>query len=60
MIFAPPDPGDFVYCRFPKQGMPGPSPKPRPALVLAVGEVDGKTHFEIALGPPHARSEGSL
>ena len=30
--------------------MPGPSPKPRPALVLAVGEVDGKTHVEVAFG----------
>ena len=35
--FAPlPAPGDIVYCRFPqKVGTPG--PKPRPALVVAVG-----------------------
>lgn len=48
--FAPPDPGDIVYCRFPQRGIPGPSPKPRPALVIAVGEVDGQTYVEVAFG----------
>lgn len=48
--FSPPEPGDIVYCRFPERGIPGTAPKPRPALVTAVGEVDGKPHVEIAYG----------
>jgi len=48
--FAPPDPGDIVYCRFPERGMPGPSPKPRPALVIAVGKVGDETYVEVAFG----------
>jgi len=35
--FAPPSPGDIVWCRFPEQGLPEPGPKSRPALVLKVG-----------------------
>lgn len=49
-FFSLPDPGDIVYCRFPEKEIPGPAPKPRPALVIAVGEVDGKLHIEVAYG----------
>jgi hypothetical protein len=49
-FFPPPDPGDIVYCRFPEKGIPRPAPKPRPALVIAVGEVDGNPHVEVAYG----------
>ncbi len=48
--FDPPEPGDIVYCRFPQSGLPGPGPKPRPALVLQVGEVDGGAFVRVAYG----------
>ena len=48
--FDPPEPGEIVYCCFPESGLPGPGPKPRPALVLEVGLVDGVTHVRIAYG----------
>lgn len=48
--YSPPEPGDIVYCRFPQRGIPGPAPKPRPALVLAVGEIEGEPHVEVAYG----------
>lgn len=48
--FSPPEPGDIVYCRFPQNGFPGPAPKPRPALVLQVGEVNGEPHVAVAYG----------
>jgi len=35
--YAPPSPGDIVWCRFPEDARLKPAPKPRPALVLAVG-----------------------
>ena len=38
MISYPlPSPGDIVWCRFPEDARLKPAPKPRPALVLAVG-----------------------
>jgi hypothetical protein len=49
-LFAPPEPGDIVYCRFPEKGLPGPAAKPRPALVLTVGEIDGNPHVAVAYG----------
>ena len=49
-FFVPPEPGDIVYCRFPEKGLPGPVPKPRPALVLTVGEIDGNPHVAVAYG----------
>jgi hypothetical protein len=48
--FAPPQPGDIVWCRFPRQGIPAPGPKPRPALVLAVGEAMGHPVVRVAYG----------
>ena len=50
VFFVAPEPGDIVYCRFPERGIPGPGPKPRPALVIAVGEIGGETHVEVAFG----------
>ena len=49
-LFAPPEPGDIVYCRFPERGLPGPAPKPRPALVLTTGELNGNPHDAVAYG----------
>ena len=48
--FSPPEPGDIVYCRFPQSGFPGPAAKPRPALVLQVGEVNGEPYVAVAYG----------
>ena len=49
-FFLPPKPGDIVWCRFPQDGLPEPGPKPRPALVLAVGEIDGRPAVNVAYG----------
>ena len=49
-FFPPTEPGDIVYCRFPEKELPEPALKPRPALVLAVGELEGKPHVEVAYG----------
>jgi len=39
--------GDIVYCRFPESlGEPG--PKPRPALVIGIAELDDKTKAVVA------------
>lgn len=38
--FDLPAPGDLVWCRFPEDLRLKPAPKPRPALVLAVGHKD--------------------
>ncbi len=48
--FTPPQPGDIVWCRFPQNRVPKPGPKPRPALVLAVGESDGNPVARVACG----------
>ncbi|MCE9640387.1 MAG: hypothetical protein K8S22_09620 [Betaproteobacteria bacterium] len=48
--FAPPQPGDIVWCRFPRKGIPVPGPKSRPALVLAVGETLGHPVVRVAYG----------
>lgn len=45
-----PKPGDIVWCRFPEDLGSHPAPKPRPALVLAVGRIDGETAVEVAFG----------
>ncbi len=47
--FPAPRAGDIVWCRFP-QDLRGPGPKPRPALVLRVGEHEGHTVVEVAYG----------
>lgn len=48
--FAPPQPGDIVWCRFAEGRLPGPGPKPRPALVLQVGEAGGRPVVAVAYG----------
>ena len=48
--YAAPEPGDIVWCRFPQRGLPGPAPKPRPGLVLQVGDLDGVVHVAVAYG----------
>ena len=45
-----PGPGDIVWCRFPQDGVPNPGPKPRPALVLSVGEQDDHPVVIVAYG----------
>ena len=48
--WPPPRPGDIVWCHFPQDLARRPGPKPRPGLVLAVGEVKGETALEVAFG----------
>lgn len=48
--FPAPNAGDIVWCRFPENKLPRPGPKPRPALVLGVGEYQGHTVVEVAYG----------
>ncbi len=49
--FPPPRPGDIVWCRFPERRSSTPGPKPRPALVLRVGEdSEGRPVVEVAYG----------
>ena len=45
--FQPPEPGDFVWCRFPEDRQLKPAPKPRPVLVLAVGHHE--TDFALPM-----------
>ena len=45
-----PRPGDIVWCRFPVDLTRGPGPKPRPALVTAVGALEGTPAVKIAYG----------
>ena len=39
-----------MYCRFPQDLVEKPGPKPRPALVLKVGECDGGYEVVVAYG----------
>lgn len=48
--FPGPKPGDIVWCRFPQHGALQPGPKPRPALVLQVGERSGALWVQVAYG----------
>ena len=49
-MWAPPDPGDIVWCRFPQRPRDKPGPKPRPALVLSVTEHGDGVAVEVAYG----------
>jgi len=49
-FFPLPQAGDIVWCRFPERKLSGPGPKLRPALVLRVGEADGRPVVEVAYG----------
>ena len=48
--FSAPRAGDIVWCRFPRDKLPKPGPKSRPALVLRVGEDQGHPIVEVAYG----------
>ena len=48
--FPAPSPGDIVWCRFPREKLPAPGAKARPALVLRVGEDGGHPVVEVAYG----------
>jgi hypothetical protein len=51
--YAPPSPGDIVWCRLPEDARLKPAPKSRPVLILAVGvheEDDGLPMVRIAAG----------
>jgi PemK-like, MazF-like toxin of type II toxin-antitoxin system len=48
--FAPPKPGDIVWCRFPQDRTLRPGPKPRPALVVKVGFIGEETAVTVAFG----------
>ena len=48
--FAFPAPGDIVWCRFPERQLPSPGPKPRPALVIALREFEGRPIAVVAYG----------
>lgn len=48
--YAMPSAGDIVYCRFPQDFIAKPGPKPRPALILAVGDGDGGYEVIVAYG----------
>lgn len=49
-FFPLPEPGDIVWCRFPHQGFAAPGPKPRPAVVVDVGELRGEPAIEVIYG----------
>ncbi len=49
-FFPPPQAGDIVWCRFPHAGLSRPGPKPRPALVIDVGELGGEAAVEVIYG----------
>lgn len=48
--YTAPAAGDIVWCRFPQDGMLKPGPKPRPALVLSVGELNDRPVVIVAYG----------
>jgi hypothetical protein len=49
-IFLTPRPGDIVWCHFPQDKKLEPGPKPRPVLVVKVGEIDGNAAVAVAYG----------
>jgi len=48
--FPAPRPGDIVWCRYPQSQLSEPGLKARPALVLRVGENQGRPVVEVAYG----------
>lgn len=48
--WAPPTPGDIVWCRFPNLPGRSPGPKPRPALVCDVTEHEDGVAVTVAYG----------
>ena len=52
-----PQPGDIVWCIFPLHRSLLPGPKPRPALVLQVGEREGDCWVKVAYGTSQKTGE---
>ena len=50
MSWAPPSPGDVVWCHFPFLPATEPGPKPRPALAVAVLVLDDGVVVKVAYG----------
>lgn len=48
--FDAPKPGEIVWCLFPRHRSLQPGPKPRPGLILQVGEQDDKPWVKVAYG----------
>ena len=48
--WSPPSPGDLVWCWFPELTAVTPSPKPRPALVVAVVTRDDGVVVHVVYG----------
>ena len=49
-MWPAPEPGDIVWCRFPKRPRDMPGPKPRPALVLEVTQRADGVEVKVAYG----------
>ena len=49
-MWAAPEPGDIVWCRFPERPRDKPGPKPRPALVLNVVTREDGIEVTVAFG----------
>ena len=49
-FFGVPQAGDIVWCRFPHRRLPAPGPKPRPALVIDIGQLRGEPAVEVIYG----------
>jgi len=49
-FFPLPGAGDIVWCRFPRRGFSEPGPKPRPALVVDIGQLRGEPAVEVVYG----------
>lgn len=45
-----PEIGDIVWCHFPYEGKDSPGPKPRPALVIDIGDLRGERAVEVVYG----------
>jgi hypothetical protein len=61
--YALPSPGDIVWCRFPEDAQLKPAPRPRPALVLAVGVHEEDEHLpmvRIAAGTSRKVTAGKV
>ncbi len=51
IVYPRPTAGDIVYCRFPEREVPStPGPKPRPAIVMSVEEMDGGSIVKVVYG----------
>ncbi len=48
--WAPPTPGDIVWCQFPNLPRRNPGPKPRPALVCDVTDREDGVSITVAYG----------